>query len=162
MLIQILQKTPIWVWALLAGLVALGYSQTRTRVVSLKRTVLMPMGMMALSLYGTVSVFGATAATLGPWLLACAAMASLLCLQTTPAGTRYNFITRSYDLPGSWLPMGVILAIFLTKYAVGVSLSMQPSLVHDLVFSTTISLFYGLFSGFFAGRALRLWRLATV
>ena len=42
MLTQIWQKTPIWVWALLAGLIALGYSQTRTRVVGLKRTMLMP------------------------------------------------------------------------------------------------------------------------
>ena len=65
-------------------------------------------------------------------------------------------------MPGSWLPMGVILAIFMTKYAVGVTLSMQPSLAHSDAFTLSVSLLYGLFSGFFAGRAIRLWRLALL
>ncbi|MDO8458810.1 MAG: hypothetical protein Q7T07_18055 [Burkholderiaceae bacterium] len=162
MLTHILQKTPIWVWALLAGLIALGYSQTRTRVVGLQRTVLMPVAMMLLSLYGTLSAFGLSATTLAPWLTACAGMAGLILLRPVPDSTRYDCASKRYALPGSWLPMGVILAIFLTKYAVGVTLSMQPGLARDPIFVLVVSLLYGLFSGFFAGRALRLWRLALV
>ena len=162
MLTQILQKTPFWVWALLAGLIALGYSQSRDRVVGLRRTVLMPVAMMAFSLYGTLSAFGTSAATLAPWLAACAGMAGLIVMHPAPLSTRYDSVSKHYTLAGSWLPMGVILAIFLTKYAVGVSLSMQPSLVRDPIFVLVLSLLYGAFSGFFAGRALRLWRLAMV
>jgi uncharacterized protein YneF (UPF0154 family) len=118
--------------------------------------------MLAFSLFGTLSAFGISAATLTPWLAAYAGMAGLLAMQSTPKNTRYDPVSKHYSLPGSWLPMGVILGIFLTKYAVGVSLSMQPGLAHDPIFVLVLSLLYGAFSGFFAGRALRLWLLARV
>lgn len=162
MLTQILQKTPIWVWALLAGLIALGYSQTRSRSVGLARTIIMPVAMVFLSLFGTVSVFGATPTVLGAWLTSCLLVVSLILTQAAPAGTAYQRSTRQYVMPGSWLPMGVILAIFMTKYAVGVTLAMQPSLAHSDTFPLIISLLYGVFSGFFTGRTLRLWRLALI
>lgn len=162
MLTQILQKTPVWVWALLIGLIALGYSQTRSRSVGLARTVIMPVVMVVLSLLGTVSAFGTTPTVLGAWLTSCLLVVSLTLTRTAPAGTAYQRSTRQYVMPGSWLPMGVILAIFMTKYAVGVTLSMQPSLAHSDAFPLIISLLYGVFSGFFAGRTIRLWRLALV
>jgi hypothetical protein len=162
MLTQILQKTPVWVWALLIGLIALGYSQTRDRSVGLARTIIMPAVMILLSLLGTVSAFGATPTVLGAWLTSCLLVVSLTLTRAAPAGTAYQRSTRQYVMPGSWLPMGVILAIFMTKYAVGVTLSMQPSLTHSDTFPMIISLLYGVFSGFFAGRAVRLWRLALV
>ena len=162
MLTQILQKTPIWVWTLLIGLLALGYSQTRSRNVGLARTIIMPVAMIALSLFGTVSAFGSTTTVLGAWFTSCLLVVSLTLTQAAPAGTAYQRSTRQYAMPGSWLPMGVILAIFMTKYAVGVTLSMQPSLADSDAFPLIVSLLYGVFSGFFAGRAIRLWRLALV
>ena len=160
MLTQILQKTPVWVWALLAGLIALGYSQTRDRVVSQLRAMLMPMAMVALSVYGTVSAFGVSPAVLGLWLVTAALLASWIMQRPVPVNTRFDGAAKQYAIPGSWLPMIVILAIFLTKYAVGVSLAMRPSLAHDDVFPLVIGALYGVFSGFFAGRTVRLWRLA--
>lgn len=162
MLTQILQKTPIWVWALLIGLIALGYSQTRDRSVGLARSIIVPVVMVVLSLLGTVSAFGTTPTVLGAWLTSCLLMACLTLTRAAPAGTGYLRSTRQYVTPGSWLPMLVILAIFMTKYAVGVTLSMQPSLAHSDTFALTISLLYGIFSGYFAGRAIRLWRLVLV
>lgn len=138
MLRQILQKTPIWVWALLAGLIALGYGQTNDRVVGLQRTMLMPIAMVALSIFGTVSALGASLSVLGIWFAAAAQVASLIMSRPAPASTRFDSATKQYAIPGSWLPMLIILAIFLTKYAVGVSLSMRPSLAHDDVFPIVI------------------------
>ena len=162
MLTQILMNTPIWVWGLLAGLIFLGYSQSRDRVVGLQRTMLMPVVMVALSVLGTVSAFGASPTVLGVWLVTAALVASFIMLRPVPASTRFDSASKQYAIPGSWLPMLIILAIFLTKYAVGVSLAMRPSLAHDDVFPLVIGVLYGLFSGFFAGRALRLWHLASV
>lgn len=161
-LAQILLKTPLWVWGLLLALMALGYSQTRSRSVGLQRTLLMPVAMVVLSLYGTLSVFGASAAVLGAWLASCALVVSLTLMQPAPTGTAYHHATRHYALPGSWLPMVVILGIFMTKYAVGVTLAMQPDMAQNSLFTLLISMLYGVFSGFFAGRAMRLWRLALV
>ena len=159
MFTQILLHTPGWVWALLVGLVALGYSQTRSRSISQGRLVIIPAAMMVLSLYGTLSAFGPSPTVVGAWLAACALAASLVALRTAPAGTAYDRVHRRYTLPGSWLPLVVILGIFCTKYAVGVTLAMHSAMAHHTLFATLIGTLYGLFSGFFAGRALRLWRL---
>ena len=160
MIAQILINTPLWVWGLLAALLALGWSQTRSRSVRLARITLLPLGLGALSLYGTISAFGASPTVLGSWL----ATAILLVLVVTqlplPAGTRYDTATRQCQLPGSWVPMTLIMGIFLTKYAVGVSLVMHPELKVHANFSLAIGTLYGVFSGIFAGRAIRLWRLA--
>ena len=40
--LQIIEGTPLAVWALLAGLVALGFSQTRERIVASRRAALLP------------------------------------------------------------------------------------------------------------------------
>jgi hypothetical protein len=158
---RIILNTPVWVWALLVALVALGYSQTRSRTIGLQRVVIMPVAMIFLSLYGTVSAFGPSPGVLSAWLAAGAMLASMVVLRPAPMGTAYDSIRRQYALPGSWLPLFVILCIFSTKYAVGVTLAMQPAMARDTLFAALVSMLYGLFSGFFAGRALRLWRLAT-
>ena len=79
--------------------------------------------------------------------------------QPHPAA-RYDAATRSFTLPGSWLPLALILGIFSVKYVVGVELVMQPALAHDGLYTLVAGGLYGLFSGAFAGRALRTFRLA--
>ena len=160
MLMQILLHTPVWVWGLLAVMLALGFKQTRSGLVGLPRITLMPLAMVALSAYGTVSAFGATPGVLLAWLAAAAALATFITLQALPAGTRFDTATQSLFVPGSWTPMALILGIFCTKYFVGVSTSMQPALLHDTAFTLGFSALYGAFSGTFAARAARLLRLA--
>ena len=54
----------------------------------------------------------------------------------------------------------VILGIFITKYAAGVALAMQPDLKANANFVLAIATLYGVFSGIFAGRTVRLLHLA--
>lgn len=161
MFTQIMLNTPVWVWILLAALLALGYSQTRSRSIGLRRLVIIPVAMIVLSLYGTVSAFGPSPVVLGAWLAACAVVVSLVVLRPAPMGTAYDGLRGSYTIPGSWLPLFVILGIFCTKYAVGVTLAMHSSMAQHTLFATLAGSLYGLFSGFFAGRAFRLWRLTA-
>ena len=161
MIAQILINTPVWVWGLLAGLLVLGFSQTRSRSVGLARVVLLPLGLGAFSLYGTVSAFGASPAVLGSWLATAVVLVLVVTQFALPAGTAYDSVTRRFQLPGSWVPMVLIMGIFLTKYAVGVNLVMHPELKVHTNFSLAIGTLYGVFSGVFAGRAVRLVRLAV-
>jgi hypothetical protein len=160
MLIQILQRTPLWVWALLVGLMALGFAQTKDRVLNSRRLILTPLAMTAFSLYGTISAFGPSVATFVPWLAAFTATAILIVLASNADHIRYDRASKRFAVPGSWVPMGVILAIFLTKYATGVLLSMQPDRAHDATFALGLCLLYGLFSGFFVGRVITVCRRA--
>lgn len=163
MLGPIIRNTPPWVWGLLAALLALGLSQLRSRNVSLTRITLLPLAMTGLSLWGTVSAFGSSP-LLGYVLLAWAVSAALILGLIAPlapqAGTQYHAASRSFHVPGSWVPLALILGIFLTKYIVGVELAMQPTLANDGQYTLIIGTLYGLFSGAFVGRAVCLWRLA--
>lgn len=160
MIVQILINTPLWVWGLLAALLVLGLSQTRSRTVGLSRIILLPIGLGAFSLYGTISAFGTSPTVLGSWLATAVLLVLVVTQLPLPAGARYDHASRKFQLPGSWVPMALIMAIFLTKYAVGVSLVMQPELKVQANFSLAIGTLYGVFSGIFAGRAIRLIRLA--
>jgi len=160
MIVQILINTPLWVWGLLAALLVLGVGQSRSRTVGLRRVILLPLGMAALSLYSTISTFGASPAVLGSWLATALVLVLAVTQFPVPAGARYDCTSRQFQLPGSWIPMVLIMGIFLTKYAVGVSLVMHPELKSSANFSLAIGTLYGVFSGVFAGRAIRLIRLA--
>jgi len=160
----IIQNTPSWVWGLLVGLLGLGASQLRGRNVGLARAMLMPLAMTGLSAYGIASAFGSAGQAgvlVSAWLAAAVALAGLaLWLQpTVPQGTLYAATSRSFYIPGSAMPLALILGIFLTKYFVGVELAMQPVLARDTGFALQIAVLYGIFNGLFAARSLRLWLL---
>jgi uncharacterized membrane protein len=160
MIVQILINTPLWVWGLLAALLVLGFSQTRSRTVGLRRIILLPLGLGAFSLYGTISAFGTSPTVLGSWLATAVLLVMVITQLPLPAGARYDSTSRKFQLPGSWVPMVLIMGIFLTKYAVGVSLVLHPELKVHANFSLAIGTLYGVFSGIFAGRSIRLIRLA--
>lgn len=64
MILEILGRTPIWVWPLFLLLLYLGYTQTRTRPVPAARLAVLPVLMPGLSMFGMLSVFGAVAVAL--------------------------------------------------------------------------------------------------
>lgn len=155
----ILGHTPLWVWPLLGALLVLGALQARARQVTLLRATLLPVAMLALSLWGVVSVF-ASAPTLAAWAVATAVAAAVVVRSGGITGARWSAREQRFDLPGSWTPLALILAIFVTRFGVGVSLGLQPTLREDIVFAVGVCLAYGVYSGIFAGRALTLLRLA--
>ncbi|AOW14354.1 hypothetical protein LPB72_03600 [Hydrogenophaga crassostreae] len=160
MLSQILAHTPIWVFALFAALIVLGLSQMRGREIKLQRASILPLVMVVLSLAGTVSAFGAAPWPLLAWAAGLAVATTTLLALPLPAGTRFNATTRRVKLPGSAVPLALMMGIFFTKYAVGAALGMHPEFAQWPSFTTTAGALYGLFSGVFLGRGLRLWRLA--
>lgn len=159
-LLPILRNTPLWVWGLLAALLALGISQLRDRTASLARVSLLPLVMTIVSVSGTLSALGGTPhralATLA-WFVAAALAYALLSRGRNPA--QYDSARGVYLLPGSVVPLLLILGIFLVKYVVGVDLAMQPGLVQNTPYVVGVAALYGAFTGVFMGRASHLWRL---
>jgi hypothetical protein len=62
-------------------------------------------------------------------------------------------------VPGSWVPVTLILGLFVTKYGAGVCLAIHPSLAANTSLTMFLSLTYGTFAGLFWGRARSLLRL---
>lgn len=162
-IVDIVRQTPIWVAGLLAGLLWLGFSAVRTRNLHIGRLVLMPVAMGGMALWGVTSAFhgaGQLAELLALWLICGAAVLALSWPLRAPHGTRYDAASKRFHLPGSWMPMLLILAIFLMKYAIGVQLAMAPELAANAQFALVVTALYGALSGLTASRALRVLRLA--
>lgn len=159
---QTLQHIPVWVFALLLGLIALGLLQTRTRHVGQRRLLGINIALTVFTLVGVVQQWRHT-----PWLVlgllswaaSCAVVAWGLGQGAAPAGADYNVETRRFTVPGSWLPLGLFMAIFACKFAVGMLSATAPEALHSLQAAIGISALYGLFSGLLNARALRLLKL---
>ena len=159
----IVSRTPIWVWFMLAALLSLGLSMLRSNTIGVSRAATTPVAMAGLSLWGTISAFSHST-SFGQVMLAWAVGAALLAvavgMSQAPRGTAYDAWQRRFHVPGSWVPLALIMGIFLVKYMVGIEVAMNPSLSHDPGYSLTCGAIYGVFSGIFAGRSIRLARLA--
>lgn len=159
--LSILQHTPSWVWAVLLILLWRGLSQARPHRITLRRLSILPLVMLGLSLWGVTSTFGSFAA-LAAWAAGVLATSALMLSSGAQRGVQWSATEQHFSMPGSWLPLVVILGIFCTKFAVGVSLALHPGLHSETAFALGASLAYGGFSGFFAGRALGLARMVRL
>jgi len=160
MLMMIVQHTPAWVWGLLAALLALGLSQSRTQRVSAARLRLLPLAFLGLGILGALSAFGWQLWLALAWTLAFGLGYGLVRRSGWPGKVQFQPAQQAFEVPGSWLPLALMMAIFLLKYAVGVTLAMQPQLAHSADFAIAVSAAYGALSSVFLARARNILALA--
>lgn len=160
MIMHILANTPKWVFILFFALLWMGLQQLLPRSVSLSRATIVPLAMTVLSLYGVTSAFGDSGQALLAWIAGAVVVFSIGFNLQSASPIGFDLRSRRFQMPGSAVPLAVFMGIFFTKYAVGVSIGMQPSLAHDSNFALAVSALYGAFSGVFLTRAAKLWRLA--
>ena len=160
MFAAILSHTPLWVWGLLVALIALGVSQTRTREVTLTRVTLLPLAMTVLSASGVFGAFGESAPAIVTWLAGLGAVLAFGRQALAVRGARWSAASERLTVPGSVLPLALILGIFVVKYTVGVTLALRPELATDSAFAAAIGAVYGVFAGLFLVRSLSLRGLA--
>jgi hypothetical protein len=155
-MMRILAGAPLWVWPLLAALVAAGLAQLRARIVPRALVLAMPAVMTVLSVVGLLSSFGASAVALASWLVG-AAVAVALNQQVwrLPRGVRAA-AGGGYAVPGSIVPLLLMLAIFATRFGVGAVSASAPALATAPLFVALIAATLGLLSGLFVARAWRI------
>jgi hypothetical protein len=155
---QILIHTPAFVWGILALCIVMGLLQSRDQRMARQRLLAVPAIWTAFGLWGVASAFGLHAQNLAAWALGLALVVAAMRPLRGPQGVRFEAASGRYFVPGSWLPMAMILAIFLAKYIVGVALSVAPQLAQVQTFALDTSLLYGALSGLFIGRSRSLLR----
>jgi hypothetical protein len=153
---EILAHTPFFVYVLFVVLVVFGFMQSRNRKVNIFLAYLLPFFMVCLSLLGVLSSFGIKFIPLSIWLGGLLVISFAFYRAFPLKGIIYYSSENKLFIPGSWIPFMVIMAIFFTKYVVGVMNGLQIPLVHDSNFIMLLSLIYGCFSGYFVSRALSL------
>jgi hypothetical protein len=80
-------------------------------------------------------------------------VAALIALRW-PFGVTHSPESGLFVIPGSWLPMILMLALFFMKMATSVLAVRHPALAAKPEYIASISFLYGVWSGVFCGRAL--------
>ena len=156
-LMQILRGTPVWVYPLFLGLIVLGYLQSKPRNVAPALLAILPVALGVFSLTRMLAVFGPAPLGLAAWATGTAAALLLNRALKQPAGAHWSDASGSFHVPGSWVPLALMMAMFFARYALAVSLVMTPALVHSAGFAAAASFGFGLLSGIFLARALWVW-----
>ena len=156
MLLTILSHTPTFVWILLVALIGLGVRQMRPRRLGLGRVAVVPLLVIALSLANIVLGGARPGVALAIWALAFGLVAygggGLFAVR----GARLLPGGAEVEVPGSRVPLVLILSLFVTKYVAAVMIAMQPVLAGDLLYVATTSALSGACSAVFYARARSL------
>lgn len=153
-----LSKIPFWVFGVLLLLVFLGFKQSRARLVTTRNMVAIALAMLGLSLYGVVAAFGPEVAPLLSWAVGIAIVAGLCRALVGPHGMQA--VSGAILVPGSWIPLGLMLGIFMAKFALGFATGLGSPIVRQLWFMSAASGVFGALSGAFAARALVVCQFA--
>jgi hypothetical protein len=156
---QIIRGTPIWVWVILIALIALGVQQLRTRVVKRFTVLIAPVVFLFVGLASS----GRSSMAFAMWAVTLLAVAAFTFFVWKPtAGARYDAAQDHLHLPGSVIPMLIMLAIFLLNYIINVALAIHPAWRGELVWQLVPAVVLGALSGVFIGRAATLFRMNCV
>lgn len=156
----ILSHVPSYVWLILAAIVALGLLQSRDQLMARARLLILPLVWLAYGAWGVESAFGLQAAPLLAWGLGLAAGVLLVLRSGWPAGARFDAASQRFFVPGSWLPLGLMLALFVGKFALGMGLALRPTLAQHLPVALAFSALFGALGGAFLGRSRGILRRA--
>jgi hypothetical protein len=157
-IVEIIARTPWWVWILFLFLLWIGVHALRPAVMPFWRLAFLPAVFLAWGLQGLFARYAIGAFSLGVWLVAVAIGIALGLLLVARIRLRAD---RSHGL--AWLPGGattlvLILLIFSARYTFGVLQGMTPSIVADPWFLLADVGLAGLVAGMFVGRLIGLWR----
>ncbi len=153
---EIIQNTPTWVWILLAVLAALGAMQMCERTVKRFTVLIAPIALLMVGLFASPRPAYAFA-----WWVAAFALMLLFGFKRgrVRSGVRYLPESDALSMPGSVLPMIVMLAIFMISYMLNIAFALKPTLRGDAMVQSIAAVMLGALSGLFLARALRLFRL---
>jgi len=152
---EIFAHTPFWVYFIFLGLLALGYYQSQDKLLEHNKIFILPVIML---IYSCSSVFS----TFGPQLSAIIFFniaIMLIAWNGRQLGIIKNSIfylpeTNTFLFKGSWVWLGLMMAIFFTKYTVNVLVARQADIIGDPSFVNLISALYGAFTGLFLARVI--------
>jgi hypothetical protein len=148
-ILNILQNTPWWVFALFALLMWLGFQALRPRTLPIWRLLITPAifigwGVTSLALQSMSSPI-----LIADWLVTAAVGAAIAWSTSHLRNVGIDRARQHVSLPGSAFPLIRNLLIFSAKYALGVAVAIVPASHSDLaVWNIAVS---GASAGYFLG-----------
>ena len=160
--LAIASHVPTWVWAILGYIVFMGLKQTREMRLTRLRLIALPTFWLCFGAWGVIGHYGVASLPTALWIAGLALGLSLM-LRADWAGrlgARYDAETSSYVVPGSWVPLALMLSIFIAKFAQGVLLALHPEWASMIAVQLGTGLVFGTISGAMLGRSVSILRTA--
>lgn len=154
--IEILTHIPKYVWIILLVIAITGIKQSRDTAMRARRLVILPALWLVFGAWGVDKAFGLDGLPGLAWLAGTGLGVAALRALRWPGQVRYDPATRHFIVPGSWIPLGLMLGIFSLKFASGLSLALHPDYAAHAEYAIPFSAAFGLFSGAFLGRAINI------
>ena len=158
MLLQLLVRTPLWVWVLLVFLFWRGIKGLKPAETSLAKLAIIPVIFAAWGVYGIAVHYGVSVASLVPSLVGIVAGMSFgwwllrhLRISVDPATGRLHRPADRTLLP-------LLMVTFVVKYGFEATLAVNPAMAQDSSFRIAHLLLSGVFTGIFIGKFLRYAR----
>lgn len=152
---------PTWVFFVFAGLFALGIWLGRPRAVSPRLQIIVAVGFLGYSLFGVVSAFGGSLMSLLLWTVGVLLSVSVLRTIFGPRGLARANVPSKVHVPGSWVPLILIMGVFLSRFLIGFAQGARLPLATHVLFAPGVAVALGMLSGGFAARALAVQRYAV-
>lgn len=156
--IEVVARTPYWVWALFAFLLFIGIRGLKPTTASFARLAILPVVFLAWGLSGFATTYGLRPVGITVWIAALAVGAGIGLLVARSIEIHSDKERGLISLPGTAVNLVLILIIFATKYTLGALAGMRPEITGELLYMATDVGVSGLLTGMFAGRLLGLWR----
>ncbi|MDR5857273.1 hypothetical protein P9239_00440 [Caballeronia sp. LZ062] len=153
----ILAGTPAWVWVLLAVLVSRGLKAMKGGTAPLSKLAVVPAIFAA---WGLLHIFTGPEAGWEPaatWLVGGLFGVGIGAMLAKKSAMTVDRVRRTVSVPGSVVPMLLILATFASKFFIGFELATTASVGVDFVLVALSALISGVIAGIFAGRFLIYW-----
>jgi hypothetical protein len=149
---------PVWVHGVLALLLTLGVFLSRPRAVHPIAPSLIAAGFVMYSLYGIVGSFGSSPVNILSWVAGMFVSVFVVRPYFGPNGMTRVPGSSKVLIPGSWLPLVLIMGIFLTKFIVGFVNGARLPIGTQFWFAPLLSSVLGALSGGFTSRAINVHR----
>ncbi|MCP4177921.1 MAG: hypothetical protein GY756_09155 [bacterium] len=143
-MLSILQGTPFWVYLIFILLIKRGISACKENTISVKKVFIAPVVIFILSLHRINSVY------LYSGFFICGLLIGYLIYRKMH--TSYDKETKKITMPGSIIPLILMIGVFAKGYYIGYLTSTSPALMHTPHIMMSIDIISGIFSGIFIGR----------
>jgi hypothetical protein len=155
---HLISNLPTWVIAVFFVLLWLGFRQTKTTQISKPRITLIPLVFLGLSLYGVLQVPHALPLALVAWGLGIRCAIVLGRSMDYGRGVVRHAENDSYVVPGSWVPLILMMNVFVIKFIQGYLIGTHTVDPNSIGFIAISSLVSGLISGTFLARTLQIFK----
>ncbi|HJO92145.1 MAG TPA: DUF6622 family protein [Victivallales bacterium] len=144
-MLSILQGTPFWVYLIFILLIKRGISACKENTISIKKVFIAPIVVFILSLH-KINI---------PYLYIIFFICGLVIgyLIYKKMSIIYNKDTKKIIMPGSIIPLILMIGVFVKSYSIGYLEATSPAMLHTPHIMILTDIVSGLFSGIFIGRA---------